>query len=184
MSYKPQDPLATGPIQTIPSRPKTSLPGRPARTFQFRTDQPTVARYVARVVILCHMDFEHAVEKMEARLEPEAIKTIAARLETDPLVRSEIEKQLKAKGLDEDAKAIFVEETWNRYWSGSKDEKKDATRVLAKAFIAEKADNDKPVNLPIQGFDQGVAVMLGKTEPPENFDSPPGTEDPDDTLDL
>lgn len=156
---------------------------RRSRQFKFRTEVPEVANYIARVVILMHMDYERAVETIEPNLKPEDVDRIAKELQHASLVQDAIEKQLKATGLDEGSKDVFVKEIWNRFWNGGAKEKEISSRILAKAFIAEKVDHNKPQELQIRGFKEGVAVLTGETPMPDNWDEGPETDPLGDALD-
>jgi hypothetical protein len=84
------------------------------------------------------------------------------KLERDPNVQRAIEKTLQKRGLDSESKNYFVQRLWEFFESTDPaDEKRQlqAMRILGRGFIAEKVEGDKPEELTIHGFDEGLKRM-------------------------
>jgi hypothetical protein len=127
-----------------------------------RTENPTVANFVAGAIVQNFMDTERAVREIKPGLSPAQVAETAHKLERDPLVQREIQKTLEKRGLDENSKEHFVDLMW-RYAESEKpeDEKRQlqAMRILGKAFIADQVQVDKPETLRLAGLEAGLKKM-------------------------
>lgn len=139
-------------------RPKPSQVDRPdQKPRKLRLANPRVAFHVAKCVLMSKMDYAAAVDL----LEPDAPNKNALidEIEKSEEVQAALGKLLKAKGLDDDSKDVYVETLWE--WLHGEDEMRATTaaRLLGKALIPEKSET-KLEDLRVQGFEEGLAAML------------------------
>lgn len=127
-----------------------------------RVDKLEVREHVAASIIANQMDVDKAVKKMMPDAPLEVRREVSRKLESDPHVKAEIERALEADGLDEHSKVVFVRKMWNWLEYGNPRQQETAARILGKGFIGEKVTAEKPEDLPIAGFKEGVAKMLGE----------------------
>jgi len=124
---------------------------------------PSVAQYAARVLIGSVMDYKVAAARlvpMGAMPDAKDIARLARTLKDSPEVRRELESLLRADGLDEHSKSSFVREMWAWLMGDNEKLKRQASMILGRGFIGEKVLVDKPEELPIQGFEEGIASLL------------------------
>lgn len=187
---RPGRPSKTGPQLPPPPKPPTpALPGidnTPARGFQIRHTKPEVASFVARVVIRNQMDYVAAVRELAELKQVEGLTDKRARemahtLEQSPAVKAAIEEQLTVHGLDDCSKEAYVKFLWDTMRKMNEEDVDGrpmvneaklkigltSMRILGKGFVGEKVDVNKPAELPIQGLDDGLKRMMGKSEDEE-----------------
>ncbi len=170
------------PVPTAPFDTDVPMKRRPSWTSdKIRFHVPYVAAHIARIVTRNLMDYEKAAkeilfgpfgEKEEATY---AVGKLAEKLESEPHIKAAIQKELSTSGLDDASQAEFLKEVWFQFRHGQKDLKKVAMRVLAKGFITDKAGDDKPQPLRIEGMEAGVKKMglFDKEEPGNTGGAPP-----------
>lgn len=166
----PTDPMAEGPTPVKAKRGSSrdrkilSLDkGRPRIRYQV----PSVARYVARVIIKNSMDYELAVEEIAGgNMDEISIREIAHNMQSSAEVQAAIENELTIHGLDEKSKDAFVHEMWDWLRGDSEELAKKAASILGRGFIAERINVDKPETLAIEGMEDAVNSMLGGTKVP------------------
>lgn len=169
----PSDPMAEGALNPARDtlRPHNHTnPNVPAGdAWMPRFELESVARHAARVLVGCVFDYDQAARVIApARyvqfLSDIQIGRLRDRLESDPRVRTEVEKILTADGLDEHSKMTFVREMWAWLRSGNRELMVRAAAILGKGFIGEKVLVDRPEDLPIQNFEEGLRMMMGPVE--------------------
>lgn len=134
----------------------------PLRPFTIRSKHTLVL--VARALIVNHLDTDAAVRMMFPRDTQERQIQTAEYLDAHPDVQVEIEDQLKVIGLDGGSKDAYIKEMWTWMWSQDNELKQTAARILSKAFMPEKAD-EQPKMLPIKGIEAGLKRMgLGEED--------------------
>lgn len=139
-------------------------PVEKAKRVRIRYQRPAVADHVAKAFIKHNMDTEEAVAQdlaPELAESPARVAEVAQMLENAPQVKQAVERNLRAKGLDEQSKNVFVEELWD--WMLNQNDKRAiaAARILGRGFIGEKVGDGKPIKLEIEGFGEGLQRMLG-----------------------
>jgi hypothetical protein len=135
---------------------------RPESSKYIRTERPRVAEFVAGVAVKNALDMEKAVTEIKPELSPVEVAITAYRLEQDPHVQKAIQKTLQKRGLDSESKNYYVQRLWEFFESTDPaDEKRQlqAMRILGRGFIAEKVQVDKPEELKIHGFEEGLRRM-------------------------
>jgi hypothetical protein len=175
-----QKPVPTDPLAQRPTRPdrhkrgssrdrkNSAKPisiekGRPRIRYQI----PSVARYVARVIIKNAMDYELAVEEIAGgNMDEISIREIARNMQTSTEIQAAIENELTIHGLDDKSKEAFVHEMWDWLRGSSEELAKKAAGILGRGFIAERINVDKPETLPIEGMEDAVNSMLGGIKSP------------------
>jgi hypothetical protein len=144
--------------------------GRPRIRYQV----PSVARFVARVIIKHAMDYELAVESIVGdQMDEISIREISNNMRESPEIQAALETELTIHGLDEKSKDAFVHEMWDWLRGDSEEKAKKAAGILGRGFIAEKVNVDKPETLPIEGIEDMANSMLGTVKPS------PQPKDPD-----
>jgi hypothetical protein len=132
------------------------------RAAHFRTSRESVSNFVAGVAVKNALDMERTVQELRLEFPPARAAMIADKLEHDANVQRAIQKTLEKRGLDEKSKQHYVALLW-RYAESEKpdDEKRQlqSLRILGRAFIADKVEVDKPVDLPIKNLDEGLKRM-------------------------
>jgi hypothetical protein len=134
---------------------------------QIRTSNPSVAKHAAKVLLLNNLDGESAVKELKPDLSPADQAILGRRLEADPHVHREIEKQLTPRGLSDHDRDYFVTRLWQMFESTDpREEQKalSAMRILGKAFISEKVENTQVEMLKIAGISEGLERMMGEAE--------------------
>jgi hypothetical protein len=132
---------------------------------QIRTSNPSVARHAAKVLILNDLDGESAVKELKPDLSPADQATLGRKLETDPRVHREVEKQLTPRGLSDHDRDYFVQRLWQMFESTDpREEQKalSAMRILGKAFVSEKVENTQIEMLKIAGINEGLERMMSE----------------------
>jgi hypothetical protein len=149
-------PVPTAPFDTdVPMKRRASW-----TSDKIRFHIPYVATHIARIVTQNLMDYEAAAKQiLEAKGVDYAVGKLAEKLENEPHIRAAIQKELSTSGLDDASQAEFLKEVWFQFRHGTKDLKKVAMQVLAKGFITDKAGDDKPQPLRIEGMEAGVKKM-------------------------
>jgi hypothetical protein len=135
---------------------------------QIRTSNPSVARHAAKILILKNLDGESAVKELKPDLSPADQAILGRKLETDPRVHREVEKQLSPRGLSDHDRDHFVQRLWQLFESNDpREEQKalSAMRILGKAFISEKVENTQVEMLKIAGINEGLQRMIGGADP-------------------
>jgi hypothetical protein len=130
-----------------------------------RTSNPKVAKHAAKVLIMNALDGESAAKELKPDLAPADQAVLGKKLETDPYVHREIEKQLTPRGLSDHDREYFVTRLWQMFDSTDpREEQKSlsAMRILGKAFISEKVENTQIETLKIAGISEGLERMLGE----------------------
>ncbi len=173
-------PVPTSPLDTdVPMAVgKLAKERREKTAKRIRFHIPYVAAYIARIVTQNLMDYESAAKQILAASEVNyAVGTLAEKLESDPNIQAAIQKELSTSGLDNASQAEFLKEVWFQFRHGVKDLKKVAMQVLAKGFITDKAGDDKPQPLRIEGMEAGVKRMglFAKEEPSDGTGGAPPT---------
>ena len=123
-----------------------------------------VAQFVAQSVVAKGMDVAGALKAIQPTLTPAEVAGEARRVAESPEVQTLIEEELKHKGLDQASKDGFVEEMWRWLYHGNKDLKIAAARILGRGFIAEKVDSNKPQELIIRNYGEGIQRMFSEDE--------------------
>jgi len=147
--------------------PKRKKPEDPD-SKQIRTSNPSVAKHAAKVLILNNLDGESAVKELKPDLSPANQAILGRKLETDPRVHREVEKQLTPRGLSDRDRDHFVQRLWQMFDSTDpREEQKSlsAMRILGKAFISEKIENTQVEMLKIAGISEGLERMLSEANP-------------------
>lgn len=125
---------------------------------------PSVAQYAARVLIGSVMDYRVAAVKLipvGTMPDEKQLARLVRALKESSEVQKELESLLQAQGLDEQSKSSFVREMWAWLMGEDGRLKRQAAMILGRGFIGEKVLVDKPEELPIQGFDEGITSLLG-----------------------
>lgn len=173
------------PKPTDPSQERASGPAPKKKKFRIRHQNPAVADFVAKVVLKNAMDMDSAVKEIAPDLSPAKVKEQSELLQNSPTVKAAIEENLTVKGLDSRSKDKYVQKMWD-WLEGAesvvykedgvtvdeeKTEKKrksaqeyalTAARILGKGFISEKVNNDKPEELRLSNWDNGIKRMTGE----------------------
>jgi hypothetical protein len=134
---------------------------------QIRTSNPSVAKHAAKVLLLNNLDGESAVKELKPDLSPADQAILGRRLEADPHVHREIEKQLTPRGLSDHDRDYFVTRLWQMFESSDpREEQKalSAMRILGKAFVSEKTETTHVETLKIAGISEGLERMMGEAE--------------------
>jgi hypothetical protein len=156
--------------RAVSANPLTLDKGRPRIRYQI----PSVARYVARVIIKNAMDYELAVEEIAGgSMDAISIREIASNMQSSPEIQAAIENELTIHGLDEKSKDAFVHEMWDWLRGDSEEKAKKAAGILGRGFIAEHINVDKPETLAIDGLEDAVNSMLGSPPAPKVKDNDP-----------
>lgn len=146
--------------------PDTIGKARPPRSEPtLRYEIPSVAKHIARVVVMYHMDYVKAVRYLVGDADDVSISKLADRIEANKQVQKYIQDELTITGLDDKSKESFVTEMWEWLRRGSENKAMKAAGILGKGFIAEKVEAVKPEQLPIEGLGDAVRSMLGETVP-------------------
>ena len=121
-----------------------------------------VIQHVVRCMIVCGMDAHKAAKKFAPNANAELLAKIEEQIRTDTIIQAALQHDLHDLGLDENAKKEFIAEMW-RWLKNENDPRIRATaaRVFAKAFIAERIEEHRVEELPIQDFKAGLEKMLG-----------------------
>jgi hypothetical protein len=130
-----------------------------------RTSNPRVAEHAAKVLILNALDGAAAAKEIKPDLSLADQAVLGRKLETDPHVHREVEKQLAPRGLSDHDRDYFVRRLWEMFDSTDpRQEAKSlgAMRILGKAFITEKVENTEIQSLRINGLEEGLARMTGE----------------------
>jgi hypothetical protein len=146
-----------------PRRKKPTYPD----SKSIRTSNPKVAEHAAKVLIMNALDGESAAKELKPDLAPADQAVLGKKLETDPRIHREVEKQLTPRGLSDHDRDYFVTRLWEMFESNDpREEQKalSAMRILGKAFISEKVENTQVEMLKIAGVSEGVARMMGEAE--------------------
>lgn len=151
--------------------PHEKPPEEKGRPFRIRS-RPTL-ELVARALIVNHMDYEKAVVMLFPNRSTEFYADTLDYLEAHTDLQAEVENQLKITGLDETSKEAYVKQMWMWMWGVDNELKTTAARILGKAFMPEKVD-DQPKPLRIAGIEDGLAKMgLGavQSQPKEELEN-------------
>jgi hypothetical protein len=130
---------------------------------QIRTSNPSVAKHAAKVLLLKNLDGESAAKELKPDLSPADRAILGRKLETDPRIHREVEKQLTPRGLADLDREYFVRRLWEMFDSTDpREEQKSlsAMRILGKAFITEKVENTQVEMLKIAGVSEGQERMM------------------------
>jgi hypothetical protein len=184
-------PKPTDPMAERKSGRRRKAAAKPA----IRHTDPKVAAHVAKVAIKHAMDMEGAVKEIVPDATPAEAKKLVMTLEGSPTVKKAVAEELVNAGLDENAKKVYVNQIWDWFQApnkaaespiltpeGTRDYKAElrrlevmkefaltAARILSKAFIAEKIEDNRLQPLKIVGFEEGVKRLMGKNEDPDEF---------------
>lgn len=155
--------MVSGPADANTIQPKVGAAGD---GWMPRFELPKVAEYAARVIIANVMDYGAAARQLVplrfiGEISDAQVGKIRDALESSDKVREELEKMLAAKGLDETSRDAFVKEMWTWLRGGNMKLMTRAAAILGKGFIAEKVQIDKPEDLPIEGFQDGLSFLMG-----------------------
>ena len=166
-------PVPTAPLDTDVPMAVSKRREKTAKRIRFHI--PYVAAYIARIITQNLMDYESAAKQiLESSEVSYEVGKLADKLENEPHIQAAIQKELSTSGLDDASQAEFLKEVWFQFRHGTKDLKKVAMQVLAKGFITDKAGDDKPQPLRIEGMEAGVKRMgLFEKEEPENTGGAP-----------
>jgi hypothetical protein len=132
-----------------------------------RTSNPKVAEHAAKVLIMNALDGESAAKELKPDLSPVDQSILGRKLESDPHVHREVEKQLTPRGLSDHDREYFVTRLWQMFDSTDpREEQKalSAMRILGKAFISEKVENTQIEMLKIAGISEGLEKMMGAAD--------------------
>jgi hypothetical protein len=146
--------------------PRRKKPTDPDSKY-IRTSNPKVAKHAAKVLIVKNLDGESAAKELKPDLSPVDQAILGRKLETDPNVHREVEKQLTPRGLSDHDREYFVTRLWQMFDSTDpREEQKSlsAMRILGKAFISEKIENTQVEMLKIAGINEGLEQMLGDAD--------------------
>lgn len=94
-------------------------------------------------------------------LTTDKVRDTTARLLENVSTDEEFEKRLDSLGLDEESRKVYVKEMWRWLYTGTNQQRVQASKVLGKAFVTEKVIVDAPEPLAITGFEEGIRRMLG-----------------------
>jgi hypothetical protein len=156
---------AFGKVRRYKEKRKNSAQLDAPDSKQIRTRNPRVAKHAASVMILKSLDGESAARELRPELKPHEQAELGKKLETDPRVHAEVEKQLAKRGLDEGSKEHFVSLLWRYAESTNRDDEQRTLaswRLLGKAFIGERVENVEVTSLKIDGINEGLERMLGQ----------------------
>jgi len=120
--------MAFGKVPRFKQKRKTAALLDAPDSKQIRTPNPRVAKHVAGVMIMKNLDGESAAKELRPDLPPVDQAILGRKLETDPRVHAEVEKQLAKRGLDEDSKQHFISLLWQYAESRNRD---DEQKTLA-----------------------------------------------------
>jgi hypothetical protein len=174
----PENPLADGPY---PKQPKPRIQSKPLTKF----NDPKVADHVAKILIKNNLDYQKAAKEIEPDAASLRIKILADKMEESQTVQKALKENLEASGLDDKSKDIYVKTLWDWMLEGNKsmnetlykeDGSRDyrgeikrreaatqyaiaAARILSRAFIQEKPQDNKPMELRIKGWGDMVDTM-------------------------
>jgi len=132
-----------------------------------RTSNPKVAEHAAKVLIMNALDGAAAAKEIKPDLSPSDQAVLGKKLESDPHVHREVEKQLTPRGLSDHDRDYFVTRLWQMFESNDpREEQKalSAMRILGKAFISEKVENTQVEMLKIAGISEGLERMMGEAD--------------------
>ncbi len=144
--------------------PRRKKPEDPDSKY-VRTSNPKVAAHAAKVLIVKNLDGESAAKELKPDLSPADQAILGRKLENDPHIHREVEKQLAPRGLSDHDRDYFVRRLWEMFDSTDpREEAKSlgAMRILGKAFITEKVENTEIQALRINGLEEGLARMTGE----------------------
>jgi hypothetical protein len=140
-----------------------------------RTSNPKVAAHAAKVLIIKNLDGDSAAKELKPDLSPADQAILGRKLEVDPHVHREVEKQLAPRGLSDHDREYFVRRLWEMFESSDpREEQKSlsAMRILGKAFISEKVESTQIEQLRIAGINEGIARMLSVDPEAQSSTSP------------
>lgn len=144
------------------------IPVKPQKTEAEKVigdvSNPKVAEYVATAAIKNQMDMQRAVKEIAPTLSPSKAAEVADSLEKNPAVQESIQRALEADGLDEHSRDVYVRRIWDWFLNGNKDQQLTAARILQRAFIAEKVDPNRPQELVIRNYAEGVEKMFSSVD--------------------
>lgn len=127
---------------------------------RMRYNHPAYSRIVARAILKHAFDYSAVVSELAPWVKSARIREeLADRIEQSEVVRAALEKELESRDLGDGSKRAFVEKMWDWLTNGTEKERITAARVLGRGFIGEKVTTDKPEELPIAGFDDGIRNM-------------------------
>jgi hypothetical protein len=133
-----------------------------------RTSNPKVAEHAAKVLIMNALDGAAAAKEIKPDLSPADQAVLGRKLETDPHIHREVEKQLTPRGLSDHDREYFVTRLWQMFDSTDPSEEQkalSAMRILGKAFISEKVENTQVEMLKIAGINEGLERMMSEADP-------------------
>lgn len=134
-------------------------------TPRIRYEIPTVAKHLARVIVMRGMDYEGALRYLLGdRAQEVNISKIAENLEHDQQVQKFIQEELTVHGLDDASKESYLHELWDWFRHGSENKAMKAAGILGRGFVAERVETTKPEDLPIPGLGPSVRRMLGEKD--------------------
>jgi hypothetical protein len=137
-------------------------------------NNPVVADFIATAAIKNQLDMSRTVKEIAPDLSVVKAAEVAQQLEKHPGVQESIQKALEAEGLDDKSREVYVRKIWDWFLNGNKDQSLTAARLLGRAFIVEKVDTNRPQELIIRNYAQGVEQMfapVGDLELGEDVDA-------------
>jgi hypothetical protein len=122
---------------------------------------PDTAKLAARALIKHGLNATQAALELRGHLTAESARTVGNRMMKTPQVLAELEKQMSPRGLDEKSKDRYVQLLWDWLEGTDKMKAQTAARILGKGFISERISVEAPEELRIEGWDEGIKMLLG-----------------------